>query len=274
MMERGRPPRGVLAAFGTGDTAVLLPGGQGESWRSDGLVLKPVTSVGEAEWTAELLHTLPEAGFQLARPRRSRSGEWVVDGWTACEWVEGDHRYDRWLDALDACRALSDSLASVERPGFLTSRATVWDAGDRAAWSVSDPVVRHPEMDALVSAFSALRRPCRDTGQVIHGDLTGNILYPDTGDPVVLDFAVYWRPAAFAEAIIVADALAYHDADATLASQISSQPRSMLARASIYRLITSDTYASRSPVNDTYLPQQISAFARVLGVCQRLPDGG
>jgi hypothetical protein len=131
--------------------------------------------------------------------------------------------------------------------------------------------VHHPALEPLVSAFSTLRRPCGEPDQVIHGDLTGNILFPEQGDPVIIDFAVYWRPAAFAEAIIVADALAFHDAPASLATEISSQPRSMLARACTYRLITSDTYASRTTVNETYIPFQVESFCRVLAICERLP---
>lgn len=195
----------------------------------------------------------------------------MVDGWAASRWIDCSHDYTRCEEALVTCRALSSALATVARPAFLTDRATVWDAGDRAAWATTDPVLHHPEMDPLVSAFGALRRTCEDASQVIHGDLTGNILFPDNGDPVVLDFAVYWRPAAFAEAIIVADALAFHDAPADLATSISSQPRSMLARACIYRLVTSDAYASRSTVNETYLPFQISSFKRVVAICSELP---
>lgn len=45
----------------------------------------------------------------------------------------------------------------------------------------------------------------------------------------------------------------------------------MLARTCIYRLITSNTYAVRSPVNESYLPFQISSFSRVLAICAQLP---
>ncbi|MEP7216565.1 MAG: hypothetical protein ABI782_09965 [Anaerolineaceae bacterium] len=117
-------------------------------------------------------------------------------------------------------------LRKVERPAFLDSRSTDWDVGDRVAWGPIPPTVRHMELEPLVSAFSHFRRPSPAPSQVIHGDLSGNILFDGQTDPVILDFAVYWRPAAFAEALVVADALAFHEADASLAGQISLHPPS------------------------------------------------
>ncbi|WP_328583973.1 hypothetical protein [Streptomyces sp. NBC_00370] len=51
----GAPPPHVLAAFGaaSGTPPRLLPGGQGQTWRSGGLVLKPVALEAETHWRAE-----------------------------------------------------------------------------------------------------------------------------------------------------------------------------------------------------------------------------
>lgn len=271
MSESGAPPQRVLDAFGAATPAVPIRGGQGESWRSEGLVLKPVSSAPEAEWTADLLHALPEDGFRVARPRASASGDWVVDGWAAFEHVPGEQQWEDWATVLPAVRALHQALAEVERPVFLDARHTVWDQGDRAAWSEEIPQVRHPELRELVEGFASLRVPEQLPRQVIHGDVTGNMLRQKGGPPFFIDFAIYWRPAAFAEAIMVADALAWHDAPAESAMLISSEPRSLLARACIHRLITSDTVATETTVNETYIPFQANSFSRVLAICANLP---
>jgi hypothetical protein len=47
------PSAEVLDAFGLSEPAVLLPGGQGETWRSGAVVLK--RAVSESAWRAEVL---------------------------------------------------------------------------------------------------------------------------------------------------------------------------------------------------------------------------
>ena len=102
------PRLGVLAAFRAIDPPVLIAGGQGQTWRSGSVVLKPVCLVEEAEWVAGLLDTIPQEGFRVARPRRSLSGEWVVKEWAAYELVPGEQTWDNWESALPAVRALHE----------------------------------------------------------------------------------------------------------------------------------------------------------------------
>ena len=46
------PPETVLEAFDLSDSAVLLPGGQGDTWRCGAVVLKRAGLPAEAEWRA------------------------------------------------------------------------------------------------------------------------------------------------------------------------------------------------------------------------------
>jgi Ser/Thr protein kinase RdoA (MazF antagonist) len=64
-----------------------------------------------------------------------------------------------------------------------------------------------------VPELVAALRPVRVPSQVIHGDLTGNVLFDDSQPPAIIDFSPYWRPAAYASAIVVADALVWKRAD-------------------------------------------------------------
>jgi hypothetical protein len=59
-------------------------------------------------------------------------------------------------------------------------------------------------------------------------------------DAAVIDLAIYWRPPAFATAIVVGDALTWEGADETLISAVTDTrdfPQFLL-RALIYRVIT------------------------------------
>ena len=57
--------------------------------------------------------------------------------------------------------------------------------------------------------------------------------------PAVIDLSPYWRPAAFATAIVVADALVWEGADETLLDALTTvEPfDQMLVRALLYRLV-------------------------------------
>jgi prepilin-type processing-associated H-X9-DG protein len=76
--------------------------------------------------------------------------------------------------------------------------------------------------------------------QIVHGDL-GNILYADGLPPAVIDMSPHFAPAPFADAIIVADAVAWEGAPASIAERFAatrSAGRQLLARAVVFRVVT------------------------------------
>jgi hypothetical protein len=66
-----------------------------------------------------------------------------------------------------------------------------------------------------------------------HGDLTGNVFVDPDGLPVVLDVSPYRRPRRWAEAVVVADALIWHDADPSLVQRCDV---ALLSRALLFWL--------------------------------------
>jgi uncharacterized protein (TIGR02569 family) len=226
------PPAHVLEAFGVDDEPALLPGGRGTSWRVGALVLKPLDrAAGEIAWEAELLASIVQDGFRVARPRPE-----IVDGWTASEYVEGRHERGRWLDIISVGERLHAALAHVPRPGaILDGRMNPWEVGDNVAWGERT----YDGIDDLVAALE----PVDAAPQLVHCDLTGNVLFHDELPPAVIDFAPYWRPAEYAAAIVVADALVWEDAPSALARAVHRQ---FLLRALIYRGVTSIEFGARS----------------------------
>jgi hypothetical protein len=75
---------------------------------------------------------------------------------------------------------------------------------------------------------------------VIHGDLTGNTVFADPDPPAILDFSAYWRPTAYASAIVVADALVWEGADPSILTAVAHIDRigQYLIRALIFRLLS------------------------------------
>lgn len=90
-----------------------------------------------------------------------------------------------------------------------------------------------------VSALVALLRPVDEPGQLVHGDLCGNLLFRAGLPPAVLDFSPFFRPITYAEAILVADAVIWEGAPAALVSQLRGENvDQMLVRACLFRLYT------------------------------------
>ena len=85
--------------------------------------------------------------------------------------------------------------------------------------------------------------------QLIHGDLSGNVLFHDQLPPAIIDFSPYWRPAAYASAIVVADALVWEGADARILGAVShiDDFGQYLVRALIFRAVTDRILGTDAP---------------------------
>lgn len=62
-------------------------------------------------------------------------------------------------------------------------------------------------MEPTLTVLLAMVKPLpRNVGsQLIHGDLTGNLLFDENNASLagIIDLTMYWRPVAYAEAIMV-----------------------------------------------------------------------
>lgn len=238
------PPAHVLRAFGaSAGLPELLEGGQGRTWRSESIVLKPVSEPAEASWLATTFEQLHVAGVRLARPVRSSDGRWVVAGWCAQRFVSGSpaHRHE---EILQAAEALHDALAVLPEPRFLRDRRDLYSWADRLAWGEindDDGRVGSGHGARLFAALADGRQPIEVPSQVVHGDLFGNVLFAGSAPPAIVDITPYWRPRAWAAGVIVVDALAWGGAPIELLAEGDRWPqwRQLLRRALLFRLAIS-----------------------------------
>jgi hypothetical protein len=117
------------------------------------------------------------------------------------------------------------------------ARHDAWSIADRAAWG-DGPLT--PYLDAPHVARLANRLvPVSAPSQVIHGDLTGNVLFADPLPPAVIDLSIYCRPLAYASAVVVADALVWEGATSQQLESVNSREGfgQFLARALLFRII-------------------------------------
>ncbi len=248
-----QPLAHVLAAFGVaGSVPVSLDGGQGTSWRAGDLVLKPATAdPGERAWQVRVFSQVSQDGFRLARPRPAADGSLCVDGWSATEFVSGSHSLHRWPDIIAAGDRLHRALRHVQRPAFLDRRTDPWAVADRVAWN-EIPTSEFPAVSHLPQLAAALR-PVAAPSQLIHGDLTGNVLFDDQLPPAIIDFSAYWRPVPYAAAIVVADALVWEGADRRILHAVRhfDDFGQYLVRALIFRIVT-DWIAAEDESHDAH----------------------
>jgi uncharacterized protein (TIGR02569 family) len=253
-----------VSSFGVSGVPTPLAGGEGKCWIVDTLVFKPCADAVEWAWLGERLPSVVQDGFRLALPTRTENGRWVVDGWCAHPFLEGAHPENgRWVDVLAVGEGFHRAVRELERPQFIDDRIDPWSIGDRVAWEEAEPPVSHPLLDVLLN----VRRPVQLPAQVIHGDLSENVLFADSLPPAVIDVTPYWRPPGFASAIVVEDAIAWRDAEPDALIEATSSIRwfpQLLVRAVIYRLVTAMVFG-RSDVD---------SYANVAALAERLATAG
>ena len=255
-----RPPQSVLRDFGVEGIPRALAGGQGTSWLAGGLVFKP-----EAATVVPGLDGVREDGFRLAASCRTRDGAFDSAGWSATRWVAGAEpdysRAETWRDVIAAGRAFHRAVAGIARPEFVDVRQDWWARGDRVAWGERDVRFR-AEFAAVAVRLSRGLGPLGEA-QLVHADLTRNVLFAPGLAPVVIDVSPYWRPVAYAEGVVVADALCWHGADGSLLDLVGVSV-SAVARALLFRMATTDERDDLPDVSDE--ARRYAAAASAIGL--------
>ncbi len=244
------PSERVHDLFAVPDGVRPLPGGQGESVLAGDLVLSPGRDRQIADALsprlarlAVQLDTRERRSVRIAMPIPARDGSWVVDGWAASRYEPGS----RACTDPDVIRATGSLLhaelavAVSEWPLATQPPRHRWDRAERIAFG-AEPTDLHGFNEAQTRFARELlvRRSDRSlgTGQLVHGDLAGNVLLDGSDVPVVIDFAPYWRPVLWADAVCVLDLVMWSEADPGLMLDwTTGVRREAMLRAAIFRLL-------------------------------------
>lgn len=253
---RRLPPREVLAAYALAGAPVPLPGGRGTAWLVGATVVKPLDmEPAQIRWQGALLSRLDgRDDFRVSVPLQTTDGWWTAEGWTAWRYEPGRHQPRRWHDIVAVGEQLHAALEGEPEPAFLRDRTDAWAIGDRVAWGEL-PASGYAGARHLATLMAALR-PVDAARQLVHGDLTGNVLFHEHLAPLVIDLSPYWRPPAYASAIVLADALVFEDAEEQELEPMLCDPAfpQHLLRALIFRTVTDHVVAPLSlGTDDPYL---------------------
>ncbi|KAJ6440552.1 dihydroxyacetone kinase [Purpureocillium lavendulum] len=209
------------------------------------VVLKPSDNNTESQWVGEALCRLTDslpgnANYRVSKPIP------LVDDATK-------DPVDRFSEILQTSQGFHHDIKGItlDKPAFIGNRGNRWDAADLVTWnerqltdiaSVSEEMLAYFEepLEELRQMIKPL--PSDLPLQLIHGDLTGNVLFDANGrtPPGIIDMTCYWRPAAYAEAIVVADGLAWHAEGRDLVELygVDEVRIQLLVRALYWRVIT------------------------------------
>lgn len=226
----------MLAAFGADyDEVEHLSGSM--MWRFGPVTLRPVANPAQAAWVARTLDGLHVPNLRVGQPLRSTDGRWVVGGWAAMRHLDGqpEARHDEVVAVAVRLHLATEGEA---KPKFLTGRQDAFAIADRASWGEQEVVLSPDRGGRLYDVLAGARKDVDVRPQLVHGDLFGNVLFHPTEAPAIVDFVPFWRPAEWAAAVAVVDALAWGGADAGLIDRWAHLPEwsQMLLRALLFRL--------------------------------------
>jgi len=258
-------PLSVLTAFDAPIDVTPLTGGRGETFLAGNLVIKPAGEEIVANWVAETVSSLEIEGLRVAKPVSTRYGTWVHEGWIAYEYVRGKEVLGRWEEKFEVADKLHQALANIAKPDFMGNRKHPWAIADRLIWESSQSENGNL-LEDVSTRLDRLVRPIDMVNQVIHGDLTGNILFYEGLPPAVIDFSVYWRPADYAKAIIAVDSIVWEGAPVSLLNYLedSHQMNQLLIRAVMWRIKTIEEIINQYGEGNAYEAEAYHPFIDAL----------
>lgn len=203
----------TLAKFGIEDRGIKLAGGQETTMKFGYVVVKPVDDESHATFSAEIFDSIEPEGYRISKPVKSVGGKYVEDGFVVSKFEEGKHDYSRIDDMLKISERLHNDLRRLDYdaiPKFdncwAKAQNVIWE-GEELPGGISGSMKQFCE--ELLSELKSLDLP----KQLIHSDLSGNILFHDKLTPLVIDYSPAYAPYEYASALIVCDNIAWNDAD-------------------------------------------------------------
>jgi hypothetical protein len=237
----------ILNAFNLNGELKPLKGGQNTSVRVNDAVLKPVgDNVQVNEWLLGILNEIDPYKYRLAKPVISNDGTFIYNGWCCTRFEPGEHRDGDIKNKLEVSRLFHHDLADID--------ITNIPIGDDP-WSVSQGIVWQKEnlpQNISKTAYKILEELISKATlkgnykvQVIHADLSGNILFDKVLDPLIIDFSPTIAPVEYAEAILVCDCIAWQGSPITDLGLLGNSEYiiEMILRAVIFRLSVAAIFA-------------------------------
>lgn len=234
-------PKKVLTAFRATDNPVGFDSGQGDAFRCGDKVIKRIENEEETIWIAEQFNALERPKtFFIPEQLKSNENKWVVDNWASWKFIPGEGDSNGKIQELfKICDDFHVFLKDVSKPDFIDKRKNPWSIADRVAWQEVEIKYDNIFMKSIIE-IQKLLQPIKEKNQLMHGDIGGNIIFFKDSIPAVIDYSLYWRPAGFAKAVMVADNIAWEGAEKSeikYLKETEKEAEQLLLRAILRRIV-------------------------------------
>jgi uncharacterized protein (TIGR02569 family) len=160
--------------------------------------------------------------------------------------VDGEHQPTgaSWNEALDACKRFHSAISAIDRPAFLDRRDDIFSRADKMAFGELGVDPLRPVVADITSELETIVQPVWRSEQVIHGDFAPNVLFAAGQPPAIIDFTPNWRPAAYAVALTLVDAVLWYGNDMSSVNCLADDPDvvQLVVRATLFRLYEAGLY--------------------------------
>lgn len=240
-MTNSIPSREILNAFGVKGKPILLKGGQGKCYRVGKVVFKPTDNQDESNWVCDILDAFEDENVCVPKPICAINGKWVFNGWTAHHYIEGEHKYGICPEKIKVYENFHKAISGIQRPSFLDHNNDPWAVADRMAWN-EQPLPDNKIIKNILNRLQKATKEINLPNQLIHGDIGENILFHEKYKPIVIDLCPYWRPAYFATAVAVIDAIVWQNAQVSVLDLFKDVDdfKQLLIRALVRRICELD----------------------------------
>jgi uncharacterized protein (TIGR02569 family) len=202
----------TLRKFNITDTGIRLAGGQQTTMKFGDIVLKPIDDVAYANFTASIFDQIDPKEYRISKPIKSIDNNYVEDGFIATKFEPGNHDFSRIAEMLKVSENLHHDLKEIKCkfPNF----DNPWTSAQKILWDNKKlPIDLNQDSKEFCEKILAELKPITLPKQLIHSDLSGNILFHENLKPLVIDFSPAFAPYEYASALIVTDNIAWNHAD-------------------------------------------------------------
>lgn len=239
-------PKDVLEAFNLKGNVEPLSGGQNTSVKINDFVLKPVDNDSYCEWVLSIISKINPQGYRISKPIKSKTGTFIYEGWCCTKYEPGENVEGNVSSKLKAARLFHSDLAKVDFHSAPKSDDP-WSNAHEVVWQRKQlPKEMCKEATEIIgSLLEKAKLQNSYNVQIVHSDLSGNILFDKKLDPLIIDFSPTIAPVEYAEAILVCDCIAWQDSPVTDIDLLPDSEfyREMIFRAIIFRLTVAAIFA-------------------------------
>ena len=170
----------------------------------------------------------------------------MYKGWSAHTFVDGETTKKRWEEKIKICREFHTATLYLEKPDFIGKRTHPWEVADKMVWGETK-LEYGAQLKPVLSRLEPHLKPVHLKSQIIHGDMSGNILFHPNQKPAIIDFSPYWRPSEYAVAIIIVDSIVWENAPMSVIDELedTTSMNQLLVRAAMWRIKTTEEFINQ-----------------------------